>query len=804
MMFRECFERFASVFSEPIFLVDSQGEIVRANPAAGDLCRQPQAALIGGSVLEYLLEDGDSVHQYLERCARSYQPVPQRFTWRVGDEGAVALRCDGAVLRAAADDGGALIVLRFRVHAETVRGFTVLNQKIAALTCEIAERRRLEGELRTERERYRVTLSSIGDAVIATDCDGDITFMNPVSERLTGWTLPEANDRPLTDVFRILDERTHEPAENPCRQVIATGETIAVANHTILIHRDGTERPIADSAAPIIDDAGDILGAVLVFRDMTEERRVREELREQQEWLEKTLLSIGDAVIATDGQGRVLFMNPVAEALTGWEIEAARGQESRKVFHIINEETREAVESPVTRVLREGAVVGLANHTVLIGRDGTEHPIDDSGAPIRRSDESLAGAVLVFRDIAERKRSEEELRQLNVTLEQRVRERTTLAEQRSIQLQRLASELSMVEQRERRRLAQMLHDHLQQMIVAAKMQVSMIHRKIPAELKDAVRNMDDLLTQSIQASRSLAVELSPPVLHDVGLGPAVEWLARWMHENHGLKVGVDCEENANPSDDGIRIFLFQSVKELLFNVVKHAQADDAQVHIRRTEDNRICVTISDRGKGFDPETGGRSGAEGFGLFSIRERLEALGGRLEIESSATQGTRVILCTGREEAVETSAASPVAAAVPGSRSGVPFSPTAHPGDVLRVLVVDDHRIVRQGLIGLLQSDPAIMVVGEAGDGDEAIELVARLNPHIVVMDVNMPKLNGIEATRRIKRQWPEVIVVGLSLHREDDMAQKMINAGAARYLSKDGPLEHLLGAIRELVRQDDPSA
>src|SRR5919198_1697116 len=130
-------------------------------------------------------------------------------------------------------------------------------------------------------------------------------------------------------------------------------------------------------------------------------------LYESREWFQTTLASIGDAVLATDSQGRVTFLNPVAARLTGWPEAEALGQDITEVFRIVNEYTRQAVENPVTRVLREGTVVGLANHTLLIARDGVEHPIDDSGAPIHDPQGRLVGVVLVFRDITERRRAEE-------------------------------------------------------------------------------------------------------------------------------------------------------------------------------------------------------------------------------------------------------------------------------------------------------------------------------------------------------------------------------------------------------------
>jgi len=146
-------------------------------------------------------------------------------------------------------------------------------------------------------------------------------------------------------------------------------------------------------------------------RERTDQlRRANADLFAERERFRTTLSSIGDAVIATDTAGRVTFLNPVAEVLTGWSADGAAGEALRSVFHIVNETTRNEVENPADRALRNGAIVGLANHTVLIGRDGREHPIDDSAAPIRDAAGGVAGAVLVFRDITERQRTENQVR----------------------------------------------------------------------------------------------------------------------------------------------------------------------------------------------------------------------------------------------------------------------------------------------------------------------------------------------------------------------------------------------------------
>jgi len=138
--------------------------------------------------------------------------------------------------------------------------------------------------------------------------------------------------------------------------------------------------------------------------------KMERRLKEREEWLSTTLASIGDAVIATDMKGRIIFMNPVARFLTGCEQEDATGIPLKEIFKIVNEKTRKPVEDPVEKVLSEGIIVGLANHTILIAKDETERPIDDSGAPIRDDKGNVMGVVLVFRDVSERRKTEHALR----------------------------------------------------------------------------------------------------------------------------------------------------------------------------------------------------------------------------------------------------------------------------------------------------------------------------------------------------------------------------------------------------------
>lgn len=369
--------------------------------------------------------------------------------------------------------------------------------------------------------------------------------------------------------------------------------------------------------------------------------------------------------------------------------------------------------------------------------------------------------------------------------------RTTEAESRARELRAVSAQLTHAEQRERRRLAELLHDQLQQLLVAAKMRVGFVRVEVADdEQRQSLTEAEDLIKQCLQATRTLAIELSPPVLQDEGLCPALAWLARWMRGCHGLCVEIEGEGEVEPDADAVRVLLFEIVRELLLNVVKHARTDRAEIQISRFDD-LVQVVVRDEGVGFDASSlacdGSLSG--GFGLSSVRHRLELMGGRFELESSPGHGTRVLL------RAPASLDSDPASSDGRSSRPLPSMPKSSKATSsrIRVLLADDHRMVREGLVALLARYPEIEVVGEASDGRMVVDLARRLRPDVVVMDVTMPQMSGIEATRIIAAELDNVRIVGLSFHDEEDMAQAMLAAGAADYLTKDRLSDDLLDLI-----------
>jgi signal transduction histidine kinase/ActR/RegA family two-component response regulator len=445
----------------------------------------------------------------------------------------------------------------------------------------------------------------------------------------------------------------------------------------------------------------------------------------------------------------------------------------------------------------KGLVAAIAGELALQRPDGKEVPVHLALSPVPAEEDNTL--CLVVTDLSEYKHRQ--LEEINAALEQRVAERTALAEHRAVLLQKLAGQLSRTEERERQRLGRIVHDHIQQLLVGAKFNTNVLGNQMDeAARRESLRQVDQLLDESLAACRSLTEELSPPVLYHGTLGQALQWLGQWMQKKHGLSVHLELDGQANPPSEEIRVLLFQAVRELLLNVIRHANVRQVSVTVSRPDTTYVQAEVADSGAGFDPQAAPVQQAvdAGLGLFRVRERLELLGGRMGIDSAPGRGTRITLVAPMELFTDGSTAIATqaqTAASPATPHAVAPAGSDAAGRKIRVLLADDHAVVRDGLGKLLQLQASIEVIGRASDGQQALDMALQLQPDVVVMDVSMPKLNGMEATRQILARLPATHIIGLSMHTEPDIATAMRDAGACAYLTKTSPPEVLVAAIRE---------
>jgi PAS domain S-box-containing protein len=470
----EAFLRVADLFSDAVLLLTKDGQVVVANRAAVALGLLP-SDLKGRFLSELTVTPPEAVRDYLRLCSRSREPVVGSLVFRAGPGKEVSCRCYGSVVHQGADREEARLLLRLVCRDAAPSQFVVLNQKINELTKEVHRRKQVEEELREAVEQHRAMeehLTAIVQAsttlTVKLEPSDVLTSILKLAEKLLPadafavWRFHPHSERwqialsaGLSEEYhqatiRILERTPRMPEEPVVAEDVLALPMLAERREAyraegirsllavpLRIHGEvrGTlvtyhRQPHAFSKIEVrvATALANLSAATLTSADLYEEQaRLRTEAQEHRERLRVTLASIGDAVIATDTTGHVTFLNPVAESLTGWTLVEARGRRLEEVFRIVNEDTGQPVESPVAKVLQEGITVGLANHTLLIARDGTRLPIDDSAAPIQDQSRTIVGVVLVFRDCSQRRQAER-LRLVRLAVTQILAQATSIAE----------------------------------------------------------------------------------------------------------------------------------------------------------------------------------------------------------------------------------------------------------------------------------------------------------------------------------------------------------------------------------------
>jgi len=260
-----------------------------------------------------------------------------------------------------------------------------------------------------------------------------------------------------------------------------------------------------------------------------------------------------------------------------------------------------------------------------------------------------------------------------------------------------------------------------------------------------------------------------------------------MLEQFKLQVEVVNDAGNEYDQSQVKVFLFRAVQELLFNVVKHAKARSARV-VLSSCDGWLTLTVSDKGKGFNTGilTDSDVSVTGLGLMKLKERTHYIGGNLLIDSTPGRGSQFIINVPTIMAKSLKRKS--------SHLAI-FDQTQKTGEDkrYRILLVDDHKVMRQGLTHLIKDKPDTEIVGEAANGRQAIEQVRQLKPNVVLMDISMPKMDGIEATRVIKSEYPDIKIIGLSMHDDEQVIEAMLKAGAESFVPKTASSAKILKTI-----------
>ncbi len=471
---------------------------------------------------------------------------------------------------------------------------------------------KLGTKLLQSEERWTATLGSIGEAVIATDDEGRVTFLNPIAAALTGWQLEEALNQPIGNVLRLINEKSGMTADNEVLRVLKEKQILSVANHVDLVTRDGREIAVEHSAAPILAGGGKVIGVVLIFRDVAARRQEQIETAEQAALLELAQ----DSVFVINMDGAVMFWSRGAEAMFGY----TKAQAAGKIAH---ELLRTEFPRPFVEIIAELLRVGhWEGDLIKTAHDGRRVEVAGRWA-LQWGKRGQAPRVLVINsDITERKRNEE-----------------SLILQRE-QLRALAERLQLVREEDRKQVARDLHDQIGQILTAIKMDMTWMTRHLPeseAEVLARLKESIQLINDGVKAVRVICSGLRPGVLDDLGLAAAIEWQA----SEFASRNGVLCQVNVPPVDlhlDGDRATAaFRIFQECMTNVIRHAQAKSVRIDLCQEEEN-ILLVVEDDGIGFhESEFSNAFGS--LGLLGMKERAQFCGGDVQITSSSGKGTTV---------------------------------------------------------------------------------------------------------------------------------------------------------------------
>jgi PAS domain S-box-containing protein len=453
-------------------------------------------------------------------------------------------------------------------------------------------------------------------AILTLDPHGRVTSWNMGAHRLLGYDAAEIIGQPISRFY--LPEDVARP-DREMQTALLTGRS---EDESWRVRQDGSRFWCNEIITPLVADDGTHLGFAKISRDRTARKAAEAALRASEERLRVTMENIRDyAIITQDHNGTITGWNVGAEQIFGYTTAEAVGQSFAIIF-VPEDRAQGAHLAEMRQAHQTGRAEDERWH---LRKDGSR--FFASGVLVSAQAQGSISYVKVARDLTARKRMEDQL-------EAEVRERTA-------QVRSLVTELTLSEQEERHRISTILHDDLQQRLYGMNFQLAALDAALAQDEVTGARQLIPEITAALQdavyVARELSVDLSPPVLHNEGVVEALRWLAAQMQKQYGLGVDVQVQGSVPLVQDDLRVLLFQTVRELLFNAVKHAQVNSAVVVVTYAEE-QVQLAVSDHGQGFDPT---QTAPTSQGLLRIRQRLQLLGGQMAITSAPGQGTHVVL-------------------------------------------------------------------------------------------------------------------------------------------------------------------
>ena len=651
----------------------------------------------------------------------------------------------------------------------------VLCAAIVVMGVAIRRRRQVEALLRANEQNLATTFNSIGDAVIATDGAGRVTRMNRVAEELTGWPLAEAAGRLLPEIFVIVNEMTRHPVTNPVEKVLETGTIVGLANHTVLIARDGTERPIADSGAPIFDmDGATITGVVLVFRDVTAEYAAEIALRSSEEKFSRAFhASPAWMTISTLGDGRYLDVNETFLRETGFRRDEVIGNTSIELGIWADAAERAAIFEKIERgeIIRNIEVKRRTRDGRLLSVLWSVDVVEIGGQ------QCIISATLNVTDL---KRLEDE----------------SLKAQKLESLGILAGGIA--------------HD-FNNLLTGILGNVSFAKLLIQDNPK-ALKRLDECENASLRA-RDLTSQLltfargGEPVRKLVSLPQLIMDSANFALRGSNVRCRFDFSADIHcvEADEGQ---LSQVINNLVINahqampdggeIVISARNVDAPLQgLALREGRHVMIKVQDSGNGiapdllpriFDPYFTTKSGGSGLGLASAYSIVKRHGGAIVAESSPGQGTRFRFY------------------LPASASGKPVDEVPAAKDATtrfagRVLVMDDEEIIRNLAADMLAHLGLDVVT--CSEGSEAVQMFRHAMTegrpyHMVIMDLTIPGgQGGKETIRQLCALDPAVRAIVASGYSNDPIMANYAEYGFSGAVGKPFRVEEMAAMVARIM-------
>ena len=632
-----------------------------------------------------------------------------------------------------------------------------------------------------EREFLATTLASIGDAVMLTDPEGRVTYLNPVAQELTGWSAADAVGQPLPEVFKIVNEESRKAVENPVDKVLRVGAVVGLANHTLLLRRDGTEISIDDSAAPIRREGQPLFGVVLVFRDATEQRRAQETSAR----LAAIVEFAADAMLTKDLNGIIRTWNAGAERIFGYTSEEVIG----KPITILFPPDRLEEEDQILERLRRGQPSERLE-TVRVAKNGQHVPVWVSVSPIRDNDGRIVGASKIAHDISDivaaRAAAEHAARMKDEFL-------ATLSHELRTPLNAILGYATLIRM-----------GSLKEQELAEGVQVIERNARVQAQL------IDDLLDMNRIVSGKTRLDIRLVQVRDV-IEAALSTVRPSAHAK-SIMLQQSCSSITEPiAADPAR--LQQIIWNLLSNAVKFTpEGGTVEICAARTP-TAVEITVRDTGQGIDSEflpfvfdrfrqadatTTRRYGGLGLGLAIVRQLVELHGGTVRAESAGRgQGaTFVVSLPMAGRVADEALASDEQKRETQANASLPQFNLSE----VRVLAVDDEPDAAALIKRVLEENHA--VVDKASSAEEAMEFLAREKFDVLISDIGMPVQDGYEFISRVRslegnpnQRVPAIAVTAFA--RAEDK-ERAVLAGFQQHVSKPLDIGALVAVVAEISK------